>query len=121
MKTVKNATQLSCVHGIRVLSTLWVIIGHTWIIGAASNAVNPNMVKEDAMTWWFQGIGNATIAVDTFLLISGLLVSYLLLAQLEKTKGKFNFGVFYLHRYIRYHGTLTQKVEIIRCLLLKCD
>jgi peptidoglycan/LPS O-acetylase OafA/YrhL len=53
------------------------------------------------MKWWFQGISNATISVDTFLLMAGLLVSFLLLAELDKKKGKFNFGWFYLHRYLR--------------------
>lgn len=53
------------------------------------------------MLWWFQGIANATLSVDTFLMMSGLLVAYLLLAELEKNKGKFNFGYLYLHRYLR--------------------
>ncbi len=47
MKSGKNSkTNLACVHGVRVLSTCWVVIGHTWIIGAASNSVNPNMVTQ---------------------------------------------------------------------------
>ena len=56
------------------------------------------------MKWWFQDISNATIAVDTFLLLSGLLVCYLLLAELDRIKGKVGFanvGLFYLHRYLR--------------------
>ncbi len=53
------------------------------------------------MKWWFQGITNATIAVDTFLFISGLLMSYLLLTKLDRNKGKVNFGIFYLYRYIK--------------------
>ena len=54
------------------------------------------------MTWWTQGVGNGTIAVDTFLLMGGLLVSYLLLKELDRNKGKFNVTLFYLHRYLRY-------------------
>ena len=33
--------------------------------------------------------------------MSGLLVSYLLLRKLDRNKGKFNIGFFYLHRYLR--------------------
>ncbi|XP_032794863.2 nose resistant to fluoxetine protein 6 [Daphnia magna] len=101
MKSTKSPSNLACVHGIRVLSTCWVVIGHSWIIGPASNSMNPSMVNDDAMTWWFQGISNATISVDTFLLVGGLLVCYLLLAELDRNKGKFNIGFFYLHRYLR--------------------
>jgi peptidoglycan/LPS O-acetylase OafA/YrhL len=53
------------------------------------------------MAWWTQGVGNGTVSVDTFLLIGGLLVSYLLLKELERNKGKFNVTLFYLHRYLR--------------------
>ena len=48
-----------------------------------------------------QTIGNATVSVDTFFLMSGLLVSFLLLRELDRNKGKFNVGLYYLHRYLR--------------------
>lgn len=48
-----------------------------------------------------QVILNGTLSVDTFFTISGLLVSYLLLRQLDHQKGRVNFGLFYLHRYLR--------------------
>jgi len=49
-----------------------------------------------------QGIGNATVSVDTLFLVSGLLVSYLLLKELDRNKGRFNVFLFYLHRYLRF-------------------
>lgn len=48
-----------------------------------------------------QTIANGSISVDTFFLMSGLLVSYLLLRELDRSKGRFNIGLFYLHRYLR--------------------
>lgn len=53
------------------------------------------------MNWGFQTVANGTIAVDTFLVMSGLLVSYLLLRELDRNNGRFNIGLFYLHRYLR--------------------
>jgi peptidoglycan/LPS O-acetylase OafA/YrhL len=49
-------------------------------------------------------IFSATLAVDTFFLLSGFLMSYLMLKNLDKTKGRNQitqilFG--YVHRYIR--------------------
>jgi hypothetical protein len=36
--------------------------------------------------------------------LSGVLVSYLLLKDLDKTKGRVNWIMFYVHRYLRYLG-----------------
>jgi len=44
---------------------------------------------------------NSTVSVDTFFLLSGLLVTYNLLKALNKSKGKFNLLMFYVHRYLR--------------------
>lgn len=42
------------------------------------------------------------MAVDTFLLLSGLLVSYVWLKQMDGRKEKcFNVPLYYLHRYVR--------------------
>lgn len=106
MKVSSRGTNLGCIHGIRVLSTLWVVIGHTWIYGPYLSAHNLNDVTEDGISWWFQGVGNGTVSVDTFFLMSGLLVSFLLLRELDRSKGKFNVALFYLHRYLRYHINL---------------
>ena len=53
------------------------------------------------MRWEMETIVNTTVSVDTFFLMSGLLVSYLLLRELDRCKGKFNVALFYLHRYMR--------------------
>lgn len=47
------------------------------------------------------GNANFTIAVDTFLLISGMLVAFSQMHQLVKNQGVFNLTRFYLHRYFR--------------------
>ena len=46
-------------------------------------------------------MANASVTVDTFFLMSGLLVAMSLLRQLDRNRGKFNLFRFYLHRYIR--------------------
>lgn len=44
---------------------------------------------------------NSPLLVDTFLLLSGLLFARLLMLELEKRKGRVNFGLLYIFRYIR--------------------
>lgn len=118
-----GSDNLSSLHGIRFFSTCWVVLGHTWLKGVMSNVINPKMVVEvnvknshflknpdrfeiqmfmqEAMRWEMETIINATVSVDSFFLMSGLLVSYLLLRELDRTEGKFNLLLFYVHRYLR--------------------
>lgn len=64
------------------------------------------------MEWQFHGgVTMATVAVDTFFLMSGLLVSYLLLRELDRNKGRFNVILFYVHRYLR---SFREKMSFIR-------
>jgi len=51
--------------------------------------------------WYTQPIANATVSVDSFFLMSGMLVSYLLLPELDRAKGRVNVGLIYLRRYLR--------------------
>jgi peptidoglycan/LPS O-acetylase OafA/YrhL len=47
-------------------------------------------------------IVNSVLAVDTFLLLSGLLVAYGQLGLVDRRQKKFfNVPLYYLHRYIR--------------------
>ncbi|XP_053380228.1 nose resistant to fluoxetine protein 6-like [Mercenaria mercenaria] len=56
-----------------------------------------------AKRFTFQAIMNATVSVDTFFVLSGLLVSYLSLREMKKRGAplKFNWLLFYFHRYWR--------------------
>lgn len=46
-------------------------------------------------------ITGGSVAVDTFFVLSGFLLSYLTLKQLTKTKGRINLFQYYVHRYLR--------------------
>ena len=48
-----------------------------------------------------QVIANSSVAVDTFLVLSGLLVSYTILKNLNNTGGRLNPITIYLNRYLR--------------------
>lgn len=48
---------------------------------------------------------NGSFAVDTFFLMSGFLATYSILKMLDKTNGKFNVVMFYVHRYLRLTPT----------------
>ena len=49
----------------------------------------------------FQAVMNGYPSVDSFLFLSGLLVSFLTFKELDRSKGRLNIVMFYVHRYIR--------------------
>ena len=53
------------------------------------------------MDWKKQILVNSSVSVDSFLMMSGLLVSHLLLRELDRTSGNLRLGLLYLHRYLR--------------------
>ncbi|XP_059352860.1 nose resistant to fluoxetine protein 6-like isoform X2 [Daphnia carinata] len=92
---------LACLNGMRVLSTTWIVLYHSYYQAIINPMYNPLTFLKDALEWQLHGVLNATIAVDTFFLMSGLLVTYSLMRELDRNKGRFNIGLFYLHRFLR--------------------
>ncbi|XP_053380232.1 nose resistant to fluoxetine protein 6-like [Mercenaria mercenaria] len=94
---------LTSVNGIRFLSMTWVILGHVYGFGTNLTDNLATYFPQMAKRFTFQAILNATVSVDTFFVLSGLLVSYLSLREMKKRGGplKFNWLLFYFHRYWR--------------------
>jgi hypothetical protein len=46
MKVTSSSSgdNFGCIHGIRLFSTVWVVVGHTWIL-CAYKTMNPRAVK----------------------------------------------------------------------------
>ncbi|CAK8686761.1 unnamed protein product [Clavelina lepadiformis] len=99
--TTQRPTDITCLHGMRFLSMSWVILGHSFLFSVQFSD-NMKFVGEYFINHFeFQAIGNATLSVDSFFFLSGLLVVYLGMRELKKRNGKINIPLMYLHRYIR--------------------
>ncbi|XP_077544499.1 nose resistant to fluoxetine protein 6-like [Haemaphysalis longicornis] len=76
------SNELGFVHGMRVLSATWVILGHTHIIRdvhASSDGISfLKRIKEDFL---FTVQMNSFMAVETFLVITGFLSGYLVMKR----------------------------------------
>lgn len=94
---------LTSVNGIRFISMTWVILGHTYAFGLSVADNIPVYLPKILKRLSFQVISNATFAVDTFFVLSGLLVAYLTLREMKKRNGakRFGWGMFYFHRFWR--------------------
>ncbi|XP_076053955.1 nose resistant to fluoxetine protein 6-like [Oratosquilla oratoria] len=90
---------ISCLHGIRVLSMCWVVYGHQYVMNIFLN-VNLFALEEKTNGLFFQIFGNGHVSVDTFFFMSGLLVSYGVMRELQRT-GRLDVIKFYVHRLLR--------------------
>ncbi|XP_067686889.1 O-acyltransferase like protein-like [Haliotis asinina] len=105
LSTRTGDANLGCIHGIRVLSMAWVILGHSMTWDSLSSWEN----KLDYANWMrrftMQFLVNGTLAVDTFFVLSGCLLTFLFLRECEKSaRGKptaRQMAIYYIHRWWR--------------------
>ena len=113
-----DGTNLSCLHGMRVMSISWVVLGHTFyemvnlgvLTGNGGMLRNMGIFAEEGGpvdTAAITPIWNGMFNVDTFFMMSAVLVAYFTLKEMDKNKGKptikwiMFWVMFYVHRYIR--------------------
>ena len=106
LSTKQPPAAITSLNGIRVISMFWVILGHTYFWAALVDPRISNLtyvLTHLPQRFSFQAIINAYFSVDSFFFLSGVLVSYLTLREMERRKGWLRFPVitYYIHRYLR--------------------
>ncbi|XP_052221322.1 nose resistant to fluoxetine protein 6-like isoform X1 [Dreissena polymorpha] len=103
LNTDQPSQTLTSVNGIRFISMTWVVLGHTYVFGLGVVGNTATILPKFFKRFSFQCISNAFFAVDTFFVLSGLLVAYLTLREMDKRGGakKFSWGMYYFHRIWR--------------------
>ncbi|XP_078687293.1 nose resistant to fluoxetine protein 6-like [Branchiostoma floridae x Branchiostoma belcheri] len=95
---------VTCLHGMRFISNSWVILGTTYAFASPDNTDNFVAMVDLVGQFTFQAVGNAFVSVDTFFFISGLLMAFLLLKRIQKSREKgesIPYWMMYVHRYWR--------------------
>ncbi|CAH1370736.1 unnamed protein product, partial [Tenebrio molitor] len=105
-----NQSELKCLHGIRFISVCYVMFGHRFMTGMLFPSINSLDLIDWILNYTSTVIIGGTICVDSFLFVSGMLVSYGFFETVTKNKS-FNVALFYVHRYIRI--TLPLSVAVI--------
>lgn len=114
--TTGNGDQLSCVHGIRVLSIVWVVLGHSYMMMALGPLTNALEIVTWIRSLRSMFLLSATVSVDTFFLMSGVLVGRSLLSYLDQHGGRLPVVHYLVHRYIRLTSSLA--AAVLACMTL---
>lgn len=108
---IKSQSSINCLHGLRAMSILWIILGHR--IFNQYSWGNP----KDVQAFLFgksitAGIINAhTLAVDTFFVMGSLLMTWSTLRDCEKRQ--LNIPRMIWRRYIRYTPVYAALILIV--------
>ncbi|CAI2354036.1 unnamed protein product [Caenorhabditis sp. 36 PRJEB53466] len=87
---------------IRFFSMFWVVTGHSFIYLFLSDTLSP--VINFPKRFWNHLLLNAFVSVDTFFVLSGIVVAYLFFKMKPNTRTIVNpitWILFYVHRYLR--------------------
>ncbi|GLV32862.1 uncharacterized protein CBL_00431 [Carabus blaptoides fortunei] len=110
-----GTSQLDCLNGVRSLSIIWVVLGHRYFHTMYIPIVNGLDVLDWLQTIPSTIIVGGTVSVDSFFMVSGLLVSYLFFKTMSED-GTVNVILFYLYRYLRVTPVLGAVVLIYATL-----
>ncbi|KAK5638732.1 hypothetical protein RI129_013027 [Pyrocoelia pectoralis] len=111
-----NSEEIECLYGLRVLAMVVIVIGHTFLVVHFQPIRNEYFVDH-----WVHQVQNMWIvkgdyAVDTFFVLSGILVSYSFMLKIVKNH-KFNIIQHYLNRYLRLTPSLAAFILFVVGLL----
>lgn len=100
-KTSSNELGLGCINGIKALAMMFIVAGHALVFMVGGPVQNSSFYEKESKLVQNAVLLNSPLLVDSFLLLSGFLFARLLLLELEKRRGKVNFFILYIFRYIR--------------------
>ncbi len=94
---------LKVFDGIRVLSMVWIVYGHSYNVALGLPMQNPQDISTFVSEFSKAHLYNATYSVDVFFFLSGFFLTFIALQQLAR--GSFTWQI-YLHRLIRLYPAL---------------
>lgn len=100
----RSPRDISCLHGIRCLTMIWIIITHTMQYNDWSAFARAREVEVHLRSLVTQPLFNGSYLVDTFFVISGLLTSYTIFSErktLREISQRFSCFNYLLNRYLR--------------------
>ncbi|XP_060803883.1 nose resistant to fluoxetine protein 6-like [Amyelois transitella] len=110
-----HPNSLPCLDGIRSIAMLWVVIGHTFI--TENFIINVLDFYEYALSAKALWLTSAPYTVDTFFMMTGLLLVYTTVGKLTGKRLLQNLHLFYLNRLVRLFPLLALAILLDVSLL----
>ncbi|KAG5684554.1 hypothetical protein PVAND_013779 [Polypedilum vanderplanki] len=108
---IKSASSLNCLHGLRAMSILWIILGHRYYKQFPWG--NPNQLEDFDQTLLSSILKAHLLAVDTFFVMGALLLTWSTLRDCEKEN--MNILRMIWRRYLRYTPVYAAMILIVIC------
>ncbi|XP_064458762.1 nose resistant to fluoxetine protein 6-like isoform X2 [Ornithodoros turicata] len=99
-----NPSKLQCVHGLRALSIIWVVLGYVLVLHSMMLTQNLILLKDKMKDITIQFLVNFTPGADTLLCVLGMMMVYDTLTKLREENHRRTRGFLFrylLHRVIR--------------------
>ncbi|XP_043641031.1 nose resistant to fluoxetine protein 6 [Drosophila teissieri] len=112
---------IPCLNGIRCLTIIWIILGHGYMYLLLAPNINAYAIVAWAQTPFSMVLQSGTTSVDTFFLLSGLLLVLTALREMDRTNGHLHVPLMYLHRLVRLTPVLALAVLIFMTLFPRLD
>lgn len=112
-RATTSSDELDSLHGIRVISMLWIVLTHTYLLPIKSTMFYSRKFLHVSESSAFQFIVNGWVLVDSFFFVGSLLVTFNQLRILTRTKGRINLFRIILQRLIRISPSLWFLISLI--------
>lgn len=107
-----SAATFECFNGLRVISIAWVVLHHCFAYDWFTAIYNRSYINEWHRTLGWSFITHGDVSVDTFLLISGFLISFNYFKSRDKNE-PFVLYRYYIKRYLRLTPVLAAAILIV--------
>lgn len=96
----RPSSSMPAVDGLRAVSVVWVILFHSFFYLSFCVPVDVYVAYAEAAPWYLEWFWKGELAVDIFFVISGFLITQILLREYTRT-ARIDYRKFYWRRYLR--------------------
>lgn len=100
MQAETSNEKIHCLDGIKAIGTIYIIMAHIVMTRTFLPHRDPTIHNNAGNSYFINFLISSNLSTDTFLIISGMLVTQLTLNSLNR--GKLNLPMMYLYRFLRF-------------------